>query len=136
MAGKIRVEVLALILIAAAAFCGTGCGSPPKPADFGVPVYPGAVTAVDSFATRLSPADQARLIKAVMYSTPDAPDKVIAFYKERLTGKTQVLESSRRRIPEAVLRTEIDGQPQMIIISWNEDASLTEITIGNITAPQ
>ena len=131
-----RIVVLSLIAIAAGAINYLGCSSPQKPIEFGVPIYPGAVTEVDSFATRLSPADRARLVKAVMYTTDDASDKVISFYKERLTGKTQVLESSRRRVPEAVFRTEIDGKPQMIMISWNEDTEKTEITIGNITPPR
>ncbi len=130
MAGRIRA--LAWIAITAAAFYCWSCGTPQKPIEFGVPIYPGAVTEVDSFATRLSPADRARLVKAVMYTTDDAPDKVIGFYRERLTGKTQVFESSRRRLPEAVFRTEIEGKPLMILISWNEDANKTEITIGNI----
>jgi hypothetical protein len=131
-----QIGFLSLIAIAAAAFCCTGCSSKQKPIEFGVPIYPGAVTEVDSFATRLSPADRARLVKAVMYTTDDAPDKVISFYKERLKGKTEVFESSRRHIPEAVFRTEINGKPQMVMISWNEDTSKTEITIGNITPPQ
>jgi hypothetical protein len=131
-----QIVVLSLIVISAATICYLGCSSRQKPIEFGVPTYPGAVTEVDSFATRLSPADRARLVKAVMYTTDDAPDKVISFYKERLTGKTQVFESSRRRIPGAVFRTEIEGKPQMVMISWNEDTSKTEITIGNITPPQ
>jgi hypothetical protein len=131
-----RVGILLLIAIALAAICSLGCSSRPKPIDFGVPIYPGAATEVDSFAMRLTPADRARLVKAVMYTTDDTPDKVIRFYKDRLTGKTQVLESSRRGTQEAAFRTEIDGKPLMIIVSWNEDTSKTEITIGNITSPQ
>lgn len=136
MARKTGIAILPLTAIAVAVLCYPGCSPQPKPIEFGIPIYPGAATEVDSFATRLSPADRARLVKAVMYTTDDTPDRVIGFYKEKLTGKTQVLESSRRHIPEAVFRTEIDGKPQMVLISWNEDASKTEITIGNITAPQ
>jgi hypothetical protein len=131
-----QIVVSFLIAIAAIAICFMGCTSQQKPIEFGVPIYPGAVTEVDSFATRLSPADRARLVKAVMYTTDDTPDKVISFYKERLKDKTQIFESSRRGITEAVFRTEIEGKPQMVMIAWNEDTSKTEITIGNITPPQ
>jgi hypothetical protein len=136
VAKKIGLVVLSLVVITAAVLYIGHRRSLLRPIEFGVPIYPGAVTEVDSFATRLSPADRARLVKAVMYTTDDEPAKVIAFYKEKLPGKTQVFESKRRGIPGAVFRAEIEGKPQMIMIAWNEDTNKTEITIGNIAPPQ
>jgi hypothetical protein len=107
----------------------------PVSVDIGVAIYPGAQTDADSFAARLSPRDRARLVKAVTYRTDDPPDKVIAFYKEQLKGKTDALESSRGRIPFAVFRTQVDGKPKVVMISYNEDTQKTEITIGAITTP-
>ncbi len=105
------------------------------PIELGVPIYPGATTDTDSFATRLSPRDKARLLKAVTYRTNDPPAKVIAFYKEQLKGKTQVLETSRRGVPSAVFQTQIDGKPKFIMITYNEDSEKTQILISTIAPP-
>ena len=106
------------------------------PIEVGVPIYPGAQTDTDSFEAHLSPRDRARLVKAVTYRTDDPPANVISFYKEQLKGKTEVLETSRRGIPSAVFRTQVDGKPKIIMITSNEDTQKTEIAIGTITSPQ
>jgi hypothetical protein len=106
------------------------------PIELGVPIYPGATTDTDSFSARLSPRDRARLVKAITYRTGDAPDKVITFYKERLKGKTQVLETTRQGIPSAVFQTQIDGKPKFILITFNEDSEKTQILISSIAPPR
>jgi hypothetical protein len=101
------------------------------PPDAGIPQYPGAANInADSFSTRLKPSDRARLIKAVIYETADSPDKVIAFYKEQLKGKSEVFEKSQRGIPWAVIRTEVKGKPRIVKITYNEDSGKTEISVG------
>ncbi len=106
------------------------------PIELGVPLYPGSTTDTDTFATRLSPRDKARLIKAVTYRTDDPPAKVINFYKEQLKGKTQVLETTRRGVPSAVFQTQVDGKPKFIMITYNEDSQKTQILISTIAQPQ
>ena len=102
--------------------------------DTGVPHYPGAKDInADTFASRLSPRDRARLIKAVILETDDAPEKVIAYYKESLKGKTQVFEKQNRGVPSAVFRTEINGKAKLIMVTSNEDTNKTQISIGEIT---
>jgi hypothetical protein len=111
----------------------------PKPIseNLAVPVYPGAQTQTDSFATRLSPRDRARLVKAVVFKSPDAPGKVIQFYKDKLAKeKTQVVETSRRAIPGAVFRTEAGGTFRIVIVKYNEDTTQTEITISSVALPE
>ncbi len=98
-----------------------------------VPVYPGAQAVTDGFAMHLSARDRAKLIKAMIYTTDDSTDKVIKFYKEKLDkGKTNVLQTSRRGIPEAVFRTDVDGTPRIVMVVSNEDTNKTEITISSI----
>ncbi len=107
----------------------------PEPIEVGIPIYPGAVTDTDTFATRLSPRDRARLVKAVTYRTPDTTDKVIDFYKEKLKGETKVLETSRRGIRQAVFQTQVDGKPKFLMITYNEDTNQTQILISTIAPP-
>lgn len=111
-------------------------GRQPVPSELGVPIYPGAQTDTDSFAARLSPRDRAKLVKAVTYRTGAPPANVISFYKEQLKGKTEILETSRRGIPSAVFRTQVDGKPKIIMITSNEDSQKTEITISTIAPPE
>jgi hypothetical protein len=103
--------------------------------DAGVPIYPGARNInADTFSARLSPRDRSRLVKVVIYESDDPAEKVIAFYREKLTaGKTQIFESKRRGLPSAAIRTEINGVPKLMMITTGEETAKTEISIGNIT---
>jgi hypothetical protein len=132
----VTLVVLAAIVAGAVIYYRTR-GPKPISEDLAVPVYPGATTDTDTFATRLSPRDRAKLIKAFIYRTDDSPDKVIKFYKEKLNKeKTQVIETSRRGVPGAVFRTDVDGTPRIVIIENNEDTKKTEITISSIALPK
>jgi hypothetical protein len=107
------------------------------PPDAGIPTYPGAKNInTDSFSSKLKPSDKARLIKAVIYETPDGSDKVIAFYKEQLKGKSQVFEKSFKGVPSAIIRTEVNGKPRIIKVTANEDTGKTEIAIGLFEEPK
>ena len=126
--------VLAVALIAVGAYYFVTRMAVPPMVDAGVPHYPGALDAnADTFSSRLSPRDRARLIKVVILQTSDPPEKVIAFYRENLKGKTQVFERKNRGVPGAVFRTEIDGKARLVMVTVNEDTNKTEISIGDIT---
>ena len=94
---------------------------------------PGFIDRAQLFSARLSRRDRARLVKVVIYETGDPAEKVIAFYKENLKGKTQVFESKRGRLPSAAIRTEVGGVAKLLMITSNEDTGKTEISIGNIS---
>jgi hypothetical protein len=128
---KLGLPVLALVVVAAGVYYFVGRSSP-LPLEFGVPIYPGAEQrAGGSFSARLPQRDRERLVKAVILQTDDPPAKVIQFYKERLGGKTRVLEMQRHGQPTAIFQTEAAGKLKMIMISGNEDTNKTEIRIGN-----
>ncbi len=134
MAKNIALGVLVVAVIAGGVFYFVGKWRVPEMVDAGVPHYPGARNInADTFSSRLSPRDRARLIKAVIFETDDPPDKVIAYYRSSLKGKTEVFEKKARGIPGAVIRTEINGKAKLIMVSYNEDKNKTEISIGEIT---
>jgi hypothetical protein len=130
----IMVLAISLAVTGFTACSRTNQPRPPAP-DAGVPVYPGAQELSDGFSKHLLPQDRAKLIHAVMYETSDPPSKVISFYKEKLKGKSQVLETKTHGIPSAAIRAEVDGQYKLLVITANEDTGRTEIVIGNIQNP-
>ncbi len=134
MTKNIALGILAAALVGGGVYYFMVKRAIPDMVDVGVPHYPGAKDVnADTFASRLSPRDRARLVKVVILQTDDAPDKVIAFYKEILKGKTEVFERKNRGVPGAVFRTEIKGKGKLIVVSSNEDTNKTEISIGEIT---
>ncbi len=134
MGKYIGIGVLVLALAGAGAYLYVTRWKVPEMVDVGVPHYPGAKDInADGFASRLSPRDRARLIKAVIFETDDAPDKVIAFYRANLKAKTEFFEKKTRGIPSAVIRTEVNGKARLILITYNEDTNKTQISIGEIT---
>jgi hypothetical protein len=130
----IMVLAIGLSAIGLTSCSRTNQPQPPAP-DAGVPVYPGAEELSGGFSKHLLPQDRAKLIHAVMYETSDPPSKVISFYKEKLKGKSQVLEAKTHGMPSAAIRAEIDGQYKLLVITANEDTGKTEIVIGNIQNP-
>jgi hypothetical protein len=130
----IMVLATSLAVIGVTACGRTNQPQPPAP-DAGVPAYPGAQELSDGFSKHLLPQDRAKLIHAVMYETSDPPSKVISFYKEKLKGKSQVLETRTHGMPSAAIRAEVDGQYKLLVITANEDTGKTEIVIGNIQNP-
>ena len=134
MAKYIGIGVLVLALVGAGAYFYMTRWKVPEMVDVGVPHYPGAKDInADTFSSRLSPRDRARLIKAVIFETDDAPDKVIAFYRANLKEKTEIFEKKTRGVPGAVIRTEVNGKARLILITYNEDTNKTQISIGEIT---
>ncbi len=134
MTKYIVIAIAVAALVAGGAYLYVTRWKVPEMVDVGVPHYPGAVNInADTFSSKLSARDRARLIKAVIFRTDDAPDKVIAFYRANLKGKTEFFEKKSRGIPGAVIRTEINGKAKLIMVTYNEDTSKTEISIGEIT---
>jgi hypothetical protein len=101
----------------------------------GIPEYPGSAAEADSFSVRLPAAQNAKPVSAVIYRTNDPSAKVISFYKEKLGGKTQVLERDQDGNASAVFRTDINGKSTIIMISSNKDEKTTEIVIGTYASP-
>jgi hypothetical protein len=133
MGKNIAIAILAAAVLAGGIYYFYGNRGVYIPPDTGIPTYPGAVNInADKFSARLKPVDRAKLVKVVIYETADEPAKVISFYKEQLKGKSEVLERSSRGIPSAVIRTQINNKPKLIVIRNNEDSGKTEISIGNI----
>ncbi len=134
MTKYIVIGLAVAVLIAGGAYLYVTRWSVPEMVDAGVPHYPGAVNInADTFSSRLSPRDRARLIKAVILQTDDPPDKVIAYYKANLKGKTEVFEKKAGGVPGAVFRTNVNGKARLILITYNEDTNKTQISIGEIT---
>jgi len=134
MAKYIVIGIVVAALLAGGAYFYVVKWRVPEMVDAGVPHYPGAINInADTFSSRLSPRDRARLIKAVIFQTDDSPDKVIAFYRANLKDKTEVFEKKTRGVPAAVIRTEINGKAKLIMVTYNEDINKTEISIGEIT---
>jgi hypothetical protein len=134
MAKYIVVAVLVAAIIGGGVYYFVVKRPIPEMVDAGVPHYPGSKNVnADTFSSRLSPRDRARLVKVVILQTDDPPDKVIAFYKETLKSKTEVFERKTRGVPGAVIRTDINGKGRLIMVTVNEDANKTEISIGEIT---
>jgi hypothetical protein len=138
--GGIVVKNILLAVIAAAAIAGgvlyfAEKRSQPASIEAGIPEYPGAAADADSFSMSLPAAESAKLIKAVIYRTDDPPEKVIAFYKEKLAGKTQVIEQNRNGKAFAIFRAEVNGKSIVIMIGFNEDAKKTEIVMGTLASP-
>ncbi len=133
MIRNLILGVVAAVVVAGGMWYFTSRRIDYTPIEAGVPIYPGARNAnADTFSSRLSPRDRARLIKLVIYETTDPPQKVIDFYKEQLKGRAQVIERSARGIPGAVIRAEIGGKFKLIAVTFNEDSEKTQISIGNI----
>ncbi len=133
MLKNIALVVLTAIVVAGGVWYFASRRIDYTPIEAGVPIYPGAKNAnADTFSSRLSPRDRARLIKLVIFESADPPQKVIDFYKEQLKGRAQVLERSARGIPGAVIRAEVNGKFKLIAITFNEDTEKTQISIGNI----
>jgi hypothetical protein len=133
---KLGLPVLALVVVAAGIYYFAARPTL-EPLEFGVPVYPAAEQRPGgSFSARLPQRDRERLVKAVILQTDDPPAKVIQFYREKLGGKTRVMEMQRRGQPSAIFQTEAAGKLKVIVISSNEDTNKTEIRIGNATNPE
>jgi hypothetical protein len=132
MRKNIPLIILALVVIGAAAAYFTARKPPGPEPDAGVPVYPGAKVATDSFTERLNARDRARLVKAITRQTGDSSEKVISFYKQTLKGNFQIIERKVAGAPAAILRVDVNGRQKVIMITPNEDTGQTEILVGDV----
>jgi hypothetical protein len=133
------VKNVLLAMIAAAAIAGGIFYFAEKRSQFssldvGIPEYPGSAVETDSFSLSLPAAESAKPVKAMICRTNDPPAKVISFYKEKLAGKTQVLERNEDGNASAVFHTDIGGKSTIIMISADKDQKTTEIVIGTLAS--
>lgn len=128
-----------VLLLSLGMVCSQACSRTKQPEpqalDAGIPTYPGAKELSSGFAKHLLPQDRDKLVRAVMYETGDPSSKVISFYKEKLQGKSQMLETKTHGSPSAAIRVDVGGQYKLLLITENEDTGKTEIVIGNIRNP-
>ena len=86
-------------------------------ADIGVPFYPGTKPK-EGEMTRVTTPDGS--IVTVILHSDDAPDKVAAFYRDRLKAQAQGKQF-----------TDMDhGTTQMLLLSDDKTKQLTQVTIG------
>ena len=135
MVKNILLAVMAAAAIAGGVFYFSGKRPQSTFLETGIPEYPGSTEESDSFSIRLPVAESANLVKAEIFRTRDSSAKVIAFYKEKLAGKMQVLERNPDGNASAVFHTEINGKSTIIMVSPNKDEKLTEIVIGTLASP-
>lgn len=102
----------------------------------GIPEYPGATAETDSFSLNLPAVERAKLVRAMIYRTNDPSAKVISFFKEKLAGKTKVLERNEDGNAAAVFHTDINGKATIIMISSSKNQKTTEIVTGTLAKPQ
>ena len=91
------------------------------PSDLGVPVYPGA-----RFADTLTIG----ATRAVALETQDSPERVIAYYKETLAGRSRVLERDIGGARGAVIAAKIDGGEKILTVTRDAQRRITQIAIA------
>lgn len=92
-------------------------------ADLGVPIYPGA-TAQPNAANRTKAADGTSV--TVGYESKDSPDKVAAFYRERLRAKAegkQFMDNSSSEGVALMLSDSQTGNSLQIFINKTDEGS-------------
>jgi hypothetical protein len=91
------------------------------PADLGVPVYPGA---------RFTDTVTVGTTRAVTLETADAPERVIAFYKEKLEGRSRVLEREVGGERGAIITVKVDGREKVVTVTRDSSRAVTQIAIA------
>jgi hypothetical protein len=90
----------------------------PTEAELGVPVYPGAQMDENSALTTTDASGKKEVIAAQMWTT-DGTDPVIAWYKDKLSGK-----------PEFKEMPVVEAGKNSTILAWKEGDKYKMITIG------
>jgi hypothetical protein len=88
-------------------------------AEAGVPIYPGAKADENSVLTTTNAAGQTEVMAASLW-TGDSTDKVIAWYKTKLAGKTQYTE-----MPVT------EGGVSEMIFGWKDGDKYKMVTVGS-----
>ena len=92
--------------------------------DLGTDPYPGATSSVGSMNMKSSTGS---MVTAV-YTTPDSPDKVVAFYKEKLGDQASVVQTGH-----GTTLTSGEREKNQVTISISSQGDLTKIAIIHVT---
>ena len=92
--------------------------------DLGTDPYPGATSSVGSMNMQSSTGS---MVTAV-YTTPDSPDKVVAFYKEKLGDQASVVQTGH-----GTTLTSGEREKNQVTISISSQGDLTKIAIIHVT---
>ena len=121
MRTNLVLAVAALVALAGAGWYFYNQSTHALPADLGVPVYPGA---------RFADTVTVGTTRAVTLETADAPEPVIAFYKERLAGRSRVLEREVDGARAAVISVKVDGRERIVTVTRDAGRAVTQIAIA------
>jgi hypothetical protein len=96
----------------------TGTVRTPTEAELGVPVYPNAKMDENAMLTSTDAQGKKSVIAASLW-TPDSTDKVIAWYKDQLAGKSELKE-----MPV------VEGGKNEMVFAWKEGDKYKMVTVG------
>ena len=68
--------------------------------------------------------------------TQDSPERVIAYYKETLAGRSRILERDIGGARGAVIAVKIDGGEKILTVSRDAERRITQIAIAMREAPR
>jgi len=121
MRTNLLLAVAALAALAGAGWYFYNQATRTLPADLGVPVYPGA---------RFTDTVTVGTTRAVTLETADAPERVIAFYKEKLEGRSRILERDVGGSRGAVISVKTDGLDRIVTVTRDSERGVTQIAIA------
>jgi len=134
MAKKLIPGLLALAIVCAGALFYFYRVKTPKvsAADLGVPPYPGAQQLdIGQFHKEIKRSDSLDSWQTLMFLSDDPPGKIIAFYKEKLSGKSRVLETSAKGVPSAIINVDLGARKTNIVITADDDIKKTRISVAS-----
>lgn len=130
MTHKLILAFAALVLGGAGLYSCKKSG--PSLDQLGVPIYPGARQLDEgSFYRQVKRKDSLDSWQTAVLETADPPQKVIAFYKEKLMGKCRILQTSSRGVPSAVFNADLGARKTNIVVSTDEETQKTRISIAS-----
>jgi hypothetical protein len=102
----------------------TGQSANVAAADLGVDLYPGATTGEGSMNMK---TPNGSMVTAI-YLSPDPPDKIVAFYKEKLGDRASIVQTSNGAVLSA-------GQKDKdnVVITITPEGSSSKIAIVHVT---
>lgn len=103
----------------------TGQNNNVSPADLGIDLYPAVTTGQGSMNMR---TPEGSMVTAV-YLSSDPPDKIVAFYKERLGDKASVVQTSNGTVLSAG-----EKDRDNIVITITPQGDSTKIAIVRVTS--
>jgi hypothetical protein len=134
MAKKIIPGLLVLVIVCGGAIFYFYRIKTPRvsAADLGVPPYPGAQQLdIGQFHKEIQRGDSLDSWQTLMFLSDDPPGKIIAFYKEKLSDKSRVLETSSKGVPSALISVDLGARKTNIMITADDDLKKTRISIAS-----